>query len=66
VGRGQVGGGGGGGWRKVFSRFVYDLVFVGVLFHVVDRLTTLAIADGIADYVVARAGLVKKGQCSRL
>jgi len=42
------------------------IVFVGVLFHVVGRLTTLAIADGIADYVVARAGLVKKGQCSRL
>ena len=66
MGRGQVCGGGRGVWGTVFSRVVYDLVFVGVLFRVVGRLTTLAIADGIADYVVARAGLVKKGQCSRL
>ena len=48
------------------SHVLFMIVFVGVLFRVIGRLTTLAIADGIADYVVARAGLVKKGQCSRL
>ena len=48
------------------SHVLFMIVFVGVLFRVIGRLTTLAIADGIADYVVARVGLVKKSQCSRL